>query len=436
TFVNTITSVNAPTISANIDVTVSSARDSSTPTLSVTGQKLAYYRNETLDITGMIVKGDWDVGNDTFPTYSAGSSDSFFSVSPAPGTVLSTLGEQVVTVTYYVNSTSVSTTFTITIDNHIYTFFNHAFTDGTEWGATTTPVYGAITNREGTLTNSITNWSTSTTWILNTTVDNSNPDNGAFFANSDVNSNLLFLRFGTASAGPTTMSFYGKYFPAITNPENTLNGISRITLDAEAGAAGQLTVSVAGIAPTSYAINYGTPVSGSTATMQVDAVNGAYSSYTFYFPYTVIGRIRISYTNAVTPKFLDLGNFSVVGYNLDDLHQAEVFANMLNHTNTCSNANYENLKVVYDYLDSRNLTSYLADYSMDLQPAVDGQPTLNAAQLWAAYSSRSSQLAGQSVAISTTTNYTTLYTMLTIVFVSAVSLTAYFALEQRKKKVH
>jgi hypothetical protein len=164
--------------------------------------------------------------------------------------------------------------------------------------------------------------------------------------------------------------------------------------------------------------------------MAVNAVNGAYSSYTFYFPYTVIGRIRVSYTNAATPGFLDLGNFSVVGYNLDTTQQVETFANMLNHTDSCNVANYENLKVVYDYIASLNLEGDLANYQMDLQPGYTSN--LSAAELWSILSARYSVPAGQAMIIDEEANATRNATLLVVFFGAAITI--YFVFEQKRKK--
>ena len=384
TYYNEITLIADTNIKKTLTVSVGSARNALTPSLSLSGQKTSFFVNDAFAIDTMTVTATWGVGGNTTPAYSASNADGTYNVSKTPGTVLSTVGTETITVTYYVNSVPATTTYAITVENRIYTFFNHAFSDGSEWGATATPVNGAITNREGTLTNSVSGWTSATTWVLNTTVNPADANNGAFSFTQDADLKPFFLRFGTATAGPTTVSFEGKNFPAITNPQNTLNGIARMTVDAEAGAAGTLTVSVAGIAPTSYAINYGTPTAGSTAT----TLAGQYCSYTFYFPYTIIGKIKVSFTNNATPKYLDLGNFSVIGYSLTLEKQVETFATMLNNTNTCSGTNYANLKVVYDYLVAKGVNGNLASYSMDLQPAVSGYSTPNALQLWDVYSTR------------------------------------------------
>ncbi len=293
--------------------------------------------------------------------------------------------------------------------------------------ATTTVAYGAITNKPGNITNSVAGWSTASSWLLNTTINPAVQDNGAFVVTT-ADGEPSSLRFGTAAAGPATVVFEGATFPAITNPENTLNGITRITIDAEAGAAGSLTASVAGVKPTQYAINYGTKQSGSAAPMGV----GLYQSYTFYFPYTVIGKIRVSFTNANTPKYFDLGNFSVIGYHLSLDMQVATFAEMLNNTNTCSYANYADLKQVYDYLENRGVSANLANYTMEKQTA--GYTNMNALEVWAAYASRAVAQKGTLTSISNRDASKNLLIVVAIVGLVGVSSLAAFSLTNKKRR--
>lgn len=422
-YTNTITmSLEFGTIQQSLIVTVSDARDISTPTLSLSNVETIFYLYENFHVGNLLVTADWPVGSDTYPTYSASQEDGTYSISKTLGSQFTVLGNETITITYYVNNTSVSTTYNISVSNYIYTFFNHAFVVGGEWGVSTTPSYGAIVNREGTLTNSITDWDTSTSWILNTTIDSANSDNGAFVETSS-DGYLQFIRFGTASAGPSTVQIEGKNFPAITNPENNLNAIMRITIDADAGASGSLlSVSVAGIAPTSYAIDYGTPISGSAALMHVND----YSFYTFYFPYAVIGKIRINFTNASTPGYFDLGNLSVIGYKLSLEKQVETFANMLNHTNTCSDSNFDNLNLVYQYLVSKGVSNNLANYSMTLQPTGEGYDTMSALELWNIYSARSQGGTPQPIAPITAQNLMPSNSILVIILIAIFTPTMIF----------
>ncbi len=117
-----------------LSVVVNSGRENQTPTLSLTGQIVSFWRYQTFSLDGLIVKAHWSSGSDTTPIFSASGEDGTYKASRAPDSVFSALGTETITITYYINSGSVSTTYTITVDNNIYTFFNHAFSDGTEWG--------------------------------------------------------------------------------------------------------------------------------------------------------------------------------------------------------------------------------------------------------------------------------------------------------------
>jgi hypothetical protein len=411
-----------------LTVSVNTTRTSTGITLS--GQKTNFLTGETFSIDTMVVTGNWSAGSATTPSYASSQTDGKYTVSKAPGSALLTAGTQTITVSYYVNEANVTATYDITIARTTYTFFNHSFSYGGEWGATDTPVYGEITNRDGELFNSVYGWTSSTTWVLNTTASNPSGNNGAFYTTEDPDLGANHLRFGTSATtnGPTTVRMEGKNFPAITNPENTLNGISRITIDAHTGVAGSLTVSVAGIEPTSYALNYGTPVAGSTAT----TIPNEFTYYTFYFPFLVIGKIRMSFTNGSTPGFFDIGNFSIIGENLTLSEQTGVFANMLNNTDSCSLSDYDNLKLVYDYLSNREAVSTLSSYSMTLHSG-----SLNAESLWAIMVARkASNLFTHSVnpeTISPTFEGIKFY--LLIIGVIGVSVAAYFFTIYRKKRI-
>jgi|GEM_PF-1321942 len=417
---NIATDTNALTSSLAVTVNAREATG-----IVLTGQKIAFLTGDAFSFDTLVVTGNWSAGNATHPSFASSQTDGKYTVSLAAGTVFLTAGTHTITVSYYVNGANVTATYDITFSLTTYTFFNHSFTDGTEWGATTSFVNGAVTSRDGTLTNYAAGWTASTTWVLNTMADNASGPNGAFGANTNENGDLLFLRFGTSATtnGPKSVSFEGKNFPAITNPENTLNGISRMTVDADTGVAGSLTVSVAGIAPTSYSINYGTPTSGSTAT----TLTNSYTYYTFYFPYMVIGKIKVSYTNgAPQPGYFDLGNFSVIGQNLTLAEQTGVFANMLNNANSCTALSYTNLLPVYNYLAGNGGNTGLTSITMT------NHGSISASSLWSILVTRYS---GMGAVPSTPETLVNDHQQLTIILISLLGITAmgaYFFFNKKK----
>jgi len=357
--------------------------------ISLSGMKTSFFKGEAFSASTLIVTASFSSGGTTQPQFASSQTDGKYTISLAPSTTLDTIGTQTITISYYASSMTIINSYEITVELEIYTFFNHAFSDGGEWGATSTAVDAKITNRLGNLSNSVVGYTAETSWVLNTTLPSSPAaGDGAFVITPDGSGGVGLLRFGTETRGPAKVSWELATFPAITNPQNTVNGISRITIDAETGSEGSLTVSVAGISPTSYAINYGAHIDGSAAPTAAGA--GTYRSYTFYFPYTVIGKIKVSFTNnASAPKYFDVGNFSIVGYRLSVEEQAGVFANMLDHGNSCSQDTYNNLLVVYNYLNSPtvNASQYLSNYVMENH----GSPAPTAAELWAIMEGRNNQ---------------------------------------------
>lgn len=76
--------------------------------------KISYYKNETLDLTGMVVKGTFNSGATAVVTG--------WTTSPASGAVLSTLGTQTVTVSYTENGVTKTATFAVQVNVKVVTW--------------------------------------------------------------------------------------------------------------------------------------------------------------------------------------------------------------------------------------------------------------------------------------------------------------------------
>jgi len=410
-------------------LTVSVATRTSTG-ISLAGQKTSFYLGEAFSLGSLVVTGTWTAGQNTTPEFASSQTDGKYTVSKTIGEAVNTEGDQTITVSYYVNGANVTTTYTISVTLQTMTFFTHTF-DGPiapattgEWGVTASPVYGVITNRSTTLTSSVTD-GTSMDWILNTTSTDPTDNNTAFGMDDDAGA---CIRFGTETIdttyGPTTITMETANVATSSVNGSVYNGISRITIDAETGVSGILTATVAGISPTSYAINYGTPVSESS----VPTIAGTYNFYTFYFPYTIIGKINIHYINGSTPGHLDLNAMAIIGYNLPVADQTSVFGNMLNSVSSCYATAYTNNLPTYNYLSGTGAVAGLTSVILT------NHNSISASALWSILVTRYS---APGASPSTPDTLSTNNQQLTIVLISVLGITAmgaYFFYNKKKSE--
>jgi len=405
------------TVSKDITVTVVTRTASS---VSASGGTTSFYRGSAFALGSLVVTGHWSAGSNTTPAYASSQTDGQYTVSPAVGTTLDTTGTFTVTISYYVNSANVTTTYDITVSLELATFYTHTFSGARgAWGVTSTPAYGNL-NVSDSLENDV-DAGDPIDWTLKTTSDNPTSEEGIFvIGDADVR-----LGDETSNKGPRTISFETDYVVSNSSNAKTYNGLYKIGIRCETGTIGAITVKVAGISASRYDVDSGTPVDGSTAATTSD---GTYHTYGFFMPYTVIGKVTISYSNVQTqPGYFDFIAFLMAGYELPVSNQTTVFGNMLNSSDSCLESTYTEFLPTYNYLNGNGATAGLSSITMT------NHGSISASTLWGILVTRYSPPG----VVDVVTDYLENQSPIPIIIISILGLSAlggYFYFNKRKSK--